>query len=89
MRECGLIIVHKCPSRALWQKPIFTVHPYRAAKLNIVENLQSTSKSILKIIDTIWKTHDTESIFSWDAFEMCSIDLANFHSMLTGLSDRY
>ena len=43
----------------------------------------------LKIIDTIGKTHDTESIFSWDAFEMCSIDLTNFHSMLTGLSDRY
>ena len=43
----------------------------------------------LKIIDTIGKTHDTESIFSWDAFEMCSIDLTNFHNMLTGLSDRY
>ena len=44
---------------------------------------------ILKIIDTIGKTHDTESIFSWDAFKMCSIDLTYFHSMLTGLSDRY
>ena len=44
---------------------------------------------VLKIIDTIGKTHDTEFIFSWDAFEMCSIDLTNFHSMLTGLSDRY
>ena len=38
---------------------------------------------MLKIIDTIGKTHDTESIFSWDAFEMCSIDLTNFYSMLT------
>ena len=45
-------------------------------------------KITLKIIDTIGKTHDTESIFSRDAFEMCSIDLTNFHSMLTGLSDR-
>ena len=43
----------------------------------------------LKIIDTIGKTHDKDSIFSWDAFEMWSIDLTNFHSILTGLSDKY
>ena len=43
----------------------------------------------LKTIDTIVKTHDKESIFSWDAFKMCSIDLTNFHSMLTELSDKY
>ena len=43
----------------------------------------------LKIIDTIVKTHDKDFIFSCDAFEMCSIDLTNFHSMLTGLRDRY
>ena len=43
----------------------------------------------LKIIDTIVKTHDKEPTLSWDAFEMCSINLTNFHSMLTGLSDGY
>ena len=43
----------------------------------------------LKTIDTIVKTHDKDSIFSWNAFEMCSIDPTIFHSMLTGLSDRY
>ena len=43
----------------------------------------------LKIINTIVKTHDKESIFSCDAFKMCSIDLTNHHNMLTELSDRY